>query len=154
MPFASQKTGQKAITFPANDTTLAFFERREDRRFRCMDGRLVSGLKQWIQRQVGLWHDQPSVCLVRHRKLCKPERKPLICQVCCAECSLLVHRRCLQNKLCDYHLNICYTSPCGNHGQHFLGWWLWQDALTSGHLRKFSLPWIQLLITLEHHPQM
>ena len=47
MPFTSQNT--EAITFPADDTTLAFFWAAEFECFHCMDCLLVSGSKWWTQ---------------------------------------------------------------------------------------------------------
>ena len=47
MPFVSQNT--EAITFPADDTTLAFFGAGEFECFHCMDCLLVSGSKWWTQ---------------------------------------------------------------------------------------------------------
>ena len=44
MPFASQNT--EAITFPVDDTTLAFFGAGEVECFHCMDCLLVSGSNQ------------------------------------------------------------------------------------------------------------
>ena len=82
MTSASHK--MEAITIPAGDTTLAFFGGGEEECFHCIDCRLVSGSKLWIQHsswarkrdeetgliyfqkcQVRLLLDRPGVLLAR-----------------------------------------------------------------------------------------
>ena len=155
MPFASQKT--EAITFPADDTTLAFFGGEEEGCFHRGDCRLVSRSKWWTQHSSWVWNrsrkfagsasksakftrDMTSlVCFWSGVKSCGIHQAETfdIPSSLCRMFSIRSREMSTASAiwLTVKRLSWCHPSPCGEHGRYLFGWWLWQDVRTLGRLQ-------------------